>query len=71
MLYKRKQVYWIDGYVGDKRIKICTGFKDKKKAHIFLNLMGRTMIKNRLGTTLPCNSKAKTRQSIYLNTTIY
>ena len=61
MLYKRKQVYWIDCYVGDNRIKMCTGFKDKKKAQkLFLNLMEKAMIKNRLSTTLPCNSKTKT-----------
>ena len=49
MLYKRKQVYWIDGYVGDKRIKMCTGCKDKEKAQKFyFNLMGESMIKNRL-----------------------
>jgi len=29
MLYKRKQIYWIDGYIGGNRIKMCTGFKDK------------------------------------------
>tara|TARA_Y100001001_G_C7767281_1_gene223954 strand:- start:293 stop:457 length:165 start_codon:yes stop_codon:yes gene_type:complete len=52
MLYKRKQVYWIDGYVGDNRIKMCTGFKDKEKAQkFFLNLIEKAMIKNRLGTT--------------------
>ena len=60
MLYKRKQVYWIDGYVGDKRIKMCTGFKDKKKAQEFyFNLMGESMIKNRLSTTTPYNQKIK------------
>ena len=52
MLYKRKQVYWIDCYVGDNRIKMCAGFKDKKKAQkFFLNFIEKAMIKNRLGTT--------------------
>jgi len=60
MLYKRKQVYWIDGYAGDNRIKMCTGFKDKKKAQkFFLSLMEKAMIKNRLNPTLPRNSKTK------------
>ena len=60
MLYKRKQVYWIDGYVDDKRIKICTGCKDKEKAQKFyFNLMGESMIKNRLSTTTPDNQKIK------------
>ena len=35
MFYKRKQIYWIDGYVGDNRIKMCTGFKDKEKIQKF------------------------------------
>ena len=60
MLYKRKQVYWIDGYVGDKRIKMCTVCKDKEKAKKFyFNLMGESMIKNRLSTTTPNNQKIK------------
>tara|TARA_B110000438_G_scaffold37036_1_gene36840 strand:+ start:341 stop:526 length:186 start_codon:yes stop_codon:yes gene_type:complete len=60
MLYKRKQVYWIDGYVGDKRIKMCTGCKDKEKAQKFyFNLMGESMIKNRLSTTTSDNQKIK------------
>ena len=61
MLYKRKQLYWIDGYIGDNRIKMCTGFKDKEKAQkFFLSLMESSMIKNRLSATLPCNSETKT-----------
>ena len=60
MLYKRKQVYWIDGYVGDKRIKMCTGCKDKEKAKKFyFNLMGESMIKNRLSMTTLYNQKIK------------
>jgi len=60
MLYKRKQVYWIDGYVGGKRIKMCTGCKDKGKAQKFyFNLMAESMIKNRLSTTTPYNQKIK------------
>ena len=60
MLYKRKQVYWIDGYVGDKRIKVCTGFKEKEKAqNFYFNLMGESMIKNRLSTTTLYNQKIK------------
>ena len=58
MLYKRKQVYWIDGYVGDKRIKMCTGCKDKEKAQKFyFNLMGESMIKNRLNISTPSKNK--------------
>jgi hypothetical protein len=52
MFYKRKQIYWIDDYVGDNRIKMYTGFKDKKKYQkLFLNLIEKAMIKNRLSTT--------------------
>ena len=58
MLYKRKQVYWIDGYVGDKRIKMCTGCKDKEKAqNFYFNLMGESMIKNRLHISIPSKNK--------------
>ena len=61
MLYKRKQVYWIDTYIGGKRIKMCTEFKDKSRAQEFyLWLMKKTMITNRLGTTPLFNSKNKT-----------
>jgi hypothetical protein len=61
MLYKRKQVYWIDGYIDGKRIKMCTELKDKARAQqLYLSLFQKTMITNRLGTTLPFNSKNKT-----------
>ena len=60
MLFKRKQVYWIDGYLNGKRIKTSTGFKDKQRAQKFyLNLIKETMIKNRLRTTLPVTFKIK------------
>ena len=60
MLFKRKQVYWVDGYIDEKRIIICTGFKDKQRAQEFyLNLVKETMIRNRLNTTLPFTSKIK------------
>ena len=60
MLFKRKQVYWVDGYIDGKRIIICTGFKDKQRAQKFyLNLVKETMIKSRLRTTLPVTSKIK------------
>ena len=49
MLYKRKQVYWVDSYIGGKRVKICTEMKDKAKAQKFLlNLIEESMIKKRL-----------------------
>lgn len=49
MLYKRKQVYWIDSYIGGKRLKICTEIKNKARAQKFLlNLIKESMIKNRL-----------------------
>ena len=49
MLYKRKQIYWIDSYIGGKRLKICTNIKDKAKAQKFLlNLIKESMIKKRL-----------------------
>ena len=32
MLYKRKQIYWIDTVYKDKKIKECTGSKSKEKA---------------------------------------
>ena len=50
MLYKRKQVYWIDTVYKDKRIKECTGSKSKKKAEDYVNrLMRELMIQDRLG----------------------
>ena len=50
MLYKRKQVYWIDTVYKDKRIKECTGSKSKKKAEEYASrLMLDLMIQNRLG----------------------
>ena len=50
MLYKRKQVYWIDTVYKDKRIKECTGSKSKKKAEDYANrLMRDLMIQDRLG----------------------
>jgi len=49
MLYKRKQIYWIDSYIGGKRLKICTNIKDKARAKKFLlNLIKESMIKKRL-----------------------
>ena len=49
MLYKRQQIYWIDSYVGGKRLKICTGIKNKARAQKFLlNLIKESMIKKRL-----------------------
>ena len=50
MLYKRKQVYWIDTVYKDKRIKECTGSKSKKNAEEYFNrLMRDLMIQDRLG----------------------
>ena len=50
MLYKRKQVYWIDTVYKDKRIKECTGSKSKKKAEEYESkLMRDLMIQDRLG----------------------
>ena len=50
MLYKRKQVYWIDTVYKDKRIKECTGSKSKKKAEEYVSrLMRDLMIHDRLG----------------------
>ena len=49
MLYKRKQIYWIDGYIGRKKIKTCTGFKDKSRAlKYYFDLMKKDMISKRL-----------------------
>lgn len=60
MLFKRKQVYWIDGYLDGKRIKTSTGFKDKQRAQEFyLNLVKETMIKNRLNMAPHFTSKIK------------
>ena len=60
MLFKRKQVYWIDSYIGGKRFKICTEIKDKAKAQNFLfNLIKESMIKKRLiEPTIPNREKA-------------
>jgi hypothetical protein len=50
MLYKRKQIYWIDTVYKGKRIKECTGSKSKKKAEEYASrLMRDLMIQNRLG----------------------
>jgi len=50
MLYKRKQVYWIDTVYMDKRIKKCTGSKSKKKAEEYVSKLIRDiMIEDRLG----------------------
>ena len=50
MLYKRKQIYWIDGFIGGKRVKSCTGFKDKSRAlKLYYDLMEKDMIRKRLG----------------------
>lgn len=50
MLYKRKQVYWIDTVYKDKRIKECTMSKSKKRAEEYANsLMRDLMIQDRLG----------------------
>jgi len=60
MLYKRKQIYWIDGYIGGNRIKMCTGFKEKVRAQKFyFNLMEKSMIESRLSTILPFNFNTK------------
>jgi len=49
MLYKRKQIYWIDGFIGGKRVKSCTGFKDKSRAlKLYYDLMEKDMIRKRL-----------------------
>ena len=49
MLYKRKQIYWIDTVYKDKRIKECTGTKSKKKAEEYASrLMREFMIQDRL-----------------------
>ena len=50
MLYKRKQVYWIDTVYKNKRIKECTGSKSKKKAEEYASrLIRNLMIQDRLG----------------------
>jgi len=50
MLYKRKQVYWIDTVYKDKRIKECIGSKSKKKAEEYASrVMRDLMIQDRLG----------------------
>ena len=49
MIYKRKQVYWIDTVYRDKRIKECTGSKSKKKAEEYASkVMRDLMIQERL-----------------------
>ena len=54
MLYKRKQIYWIDTVYKDKRIKECTGSKSKKKAEEYANrVMRELMIQDRLGFKEP------------------
>jgi hypothetical protein len=53
MLYKRKQIYWIDGFIGGQRIKTCTGFNDKGRAlKFYFNLMEKEMIQNRLSSKI-------------------
>ena len=60
MLYKKKQVYWIDSYICGKRIKICTELKNKARAHKFLlNLIKESIIKKRLREpTIPNKKKS-------------
>ena len=54
MLYKRKQIYWVDTVYKDKRIKECTGSKSKKKAEEYAGrLMLKIMIQNRLDFKYP------------------
>ena len=49
MLYKRKQVYWIDIVYKDKRIKECTEYSSKKKAEEYASkVMRDLMIQDRL-----------------------
>jgi hypothetical protein len=49
MLYKRKQIYWVDTAYKGKRIKECTGTNSKKKAEEYASrLMQDLMIQNRL-----------------------
>ena len=56
MLYKRKQVYWIDTVYKDKRIKECTGSKSKKKAEEYASrLIRHLMIEDRLGSKTLAN----------------
>jgi hypothetical protein len=50
MLYKRKQIYWIDTVYKNKRLKECTGSKSKKKAEEYaIRLIRDLMIEDRLG----------------------
>lgn len=49
MLYKRKQIYWIECLIGGKKVKTSTGFKDKSRAlKFYFDLMERDMIQKRL-----------------------
>ena len=49
MLYKRKQVYWIDIVYKDKSIKECTEDNSKKKAEEYASkVMRDLMIQDRL-----------------------
>ena len=54
MIYKRKQVYWIDTVYKDKRVKECTGSKSKKKAEEYaVKVIRDLMIQDRLGLKNP------------------
>jgi hypothetical protein len=56
MLYKRKQIYWIDIVYKDKRLKECTGSKSKKKAEEYASrLIRHLMIEDRLGSKTLAN----------------
>jgi hypothetical protein len=49
MLYKKKQIYWIDNNIGGKRINVSTGKKDKANAYKFLfNMITDNMVYRRL-----------------------
>jgi len=49
MLFKRKQIYWVEGFIGGKKIKTSTGFKDKTRAlKFYFDLMEKDMIRKRL-----------------------
>jgi hypothetical protein len=57
LLYKRKQVYWIDTVYKDKRIKECTGCKSKIKAEEYASkVMRELMIQDRLGLKKPAKT---------------
>ena len=53
MLYKRKQIYWIECLIGGKKVKTNTGFKDKSRAlKFYFDLMEKVFLELNPNSTI-------------------